>query len=138
MEALKAMYLARPIATSLASSSAHGAHRIASHSNAVAKGASTRRPLAVRAAATHGDTKEKKSYKVTVLPGDGIGPEIIGVAVDVLRLVGSQEGGSQSFHETLRSAVQFRAILGFCNAQLEYFVVGNEPHSCWLIALAMP
>jgi len=27
------------------------------------------------------------------LPGDGIGPEIIGVAKDVLNLVGSQEGG---------------------------------------------
>lgn len=101
MEALKAMSLARSIATSLASSAAHGAHRIASHSNAVAKGASTRRPLAVRAAATHGDTQEKKSYKVTVLPGDGIGPEIIGVAVDVLRLVGSQEGIDFQFTEKL-------------------------------------
>ena len=39
-----------------------------------------------------GATKGDRSYKLTVLPGDGIGPEIIKVAIDVLRLVGSQEG----------------------------------------------
>ncbi|MDJ0535936.1 MAG: 3-isopropylmalate dehydrogenase [Xenococcaceae cyanobacterium MO_207.B15] len=31
-----------------------------------------------------------KQYRITLLPGDGIGPEILGVAVDVLQLVGKQ------------------------------------------------
>ena len=31
-----------------------------------------------------------KQYRSTLLPGDGIGPEILGVAVDVLQLVGKQ------------------------------------------------
>lgn len=57
-----------------------------------------RRPLVVKAAAT---TSGEKNYKVTVLPGDGIGPEIIGVAVDVLKLVGSQEGIKFEFTEKL-------------------------------------
>ncbi|CAN6454063.1 unnamed protein product [Victoria cruziana] len=33
-----------------------------------------------------------KSYKVTLLPGDGIGPEVISVAKDVLQVAGSLEG----------------------------------------------
>lgn len=36
----------------------------------------------------------ERSYKITLLPGDGIGPEIIKVAVDVLKEIGSQEGKS--------------------------------------------
>jgi isocitrate/isopropylmalate dehydrogenase len=36
----------------------------------------------------------ERSYKIALLPGDGIGPEIIKVAVDVLREIGSQEGES--------------------------------------------
>ncbi|XP_077244584.1 3-isopropylmalate dehydrogenase, chloroplastic-like [Tasmannia lanceolata] len=33
-----------------------------------------------------------KRYNITLLPGDGIGPEVISVAKDVLTLIGSQEG----------------------------------------------
>lgn len=33
-----------------------------------------------------------RSYKITLLPGDGIGPEIIKPAVDVLVEIGKQEG----------------------------------------------
>ncbi|KAF3782903.1 3-isopropylmalate dehydrogenase [Nymphaea thermarum] len=33
-----------------------------------------------------------KSYKLTLLPGDGIGPEVVSVAKDVLLLAGSLEG----------------------------------------------
>ncbi|KAG0562693.1 hypothetical protein M758_9G091200 [Ceratodon purpureus] len=101
MEALKAMSLARPVATSLASCAAHGAQRVALQGTNVVVKAHSRRPVAVRAAGGNGDAKERKSYKVTVLPGDGIGPEIIGVAVDVLRLVGSQEGINFEFTEKL-------------------------------------
>lgn len=33
-----------------------------------------------------------KSYKITLLPGDGIGPEVISVAKNALQLVASIEG----------------------------------------------
>lgn len=100
MEVLRGMSLVRPGMVCLSSSALHGACGIASQGNVAVKGArnvQSRRPLVVRAATTNGDVKEK-NYKVTVLPGDGIGPEIIGVAVDVLKLVGSQEGGRRCFH----------------------------------------
>jgi 3-isopropylmalate dehydrogenase len=33
-----------------------------------------------------------RSYNITLLPGDGIGPEVVAVAKDVLSLAGSLEG----------------------------------------------
>lgn len=50
------------------------------------------------AAAQHSDGR---SYKVTLLSGDGIGPEILKVAVDVLKLVARQEGMTLSFQDGL-------------------------------------
>lgn len=53
------------------------------------------RPNRVRGArivASSSGPGANKTYRITLLPGDGIGPEILPVAVDVLRLVGSQEG----------------------------------------------
>ncbi|MBW4681960.1 MAG: 3-isopropylmalate dehydrogenase [Microcoleus vaginatus WJT46-NPBG5] len=40
-------------------------------------------------------------YRITLLPGDGIGPEIMAVAVDVLKLVGQQLDLSFEFQEAL-------------------------------------
>lgn len=40
-----------------------------------------------------------RSYQITLLPGDGIGPEIMAVAVNVLNQVGSQAGIEFSFTE---------------------------------------
>ena len=40
-------------------------------------------------------------YRIILLPGDGIGPEIIAVAVDVLKLVGKQCNLAFSFEEAL-------------------------------------
>ncbi|MGB3787988.1 MAG: 3-isopropylmalate dehydrogenase [Phormidesmis sp.] len=40
-----------------------------------------------------------QSYQITLLPGDGIGPEIMSVAVDVLRQVGEQENIQFEFTE---------------------------------------
>lgn len=68
---------------------------VASQGNFVkaARNLQSRRSLVVRAAATtNGDVKKEKSYKVTLLPGDGIGPEIMEVAVKVLKEIGSQHG----------------------------------------------
>lgn len=40
-------------------------------------------------------------YQITLLPGDGIGPEIMAVAVQVLKVVGEQQGLDFSFQEAL-------------------------------------
>ncbi|MBI3755006.1 MAG: 3-isopropylmalate dehydrogenase [Deltaproteobacteria bacterium] len=42
-----------------------------------------------------------KSYNITVLPGDGIGPEIIGEAVKVLRAVGKKYNLKFDLHDAL-------------------------------------
>jgi 3-isopropylmalate dehydrogenase len=41
----------------------------------------------------------ERSYSVTLLPGDGIGPEVVAVAKDVLSLTGSLEGIKFQFKE---------------------------------------
>ena len=41
------------------------------------------------------------SYKITVLPGDGIGREVTGEAVRILELVGKKYGFDFEFHEKL-------------------------------------
>lgn len=42
-----------------------------------------------------------KTYRITLLPGDGIGPEIIAVSVDLLKKVGQQLDLSFEFQEAL-------------------------------------
>ena len=42
-----------------------------------------------------------KQYRITLLPGDGIGPEIMDVAVDVLQLIGKQRDIEFSFDQAL-------------------------------------
>ncbi|NES19108.1 MAG: 3-isopropylmalate dehydrogenase [Symploca sp. SIO3E6] len=42
-----------------------------------------------------------QSYRITLLPGDGIGPEIMAVAVEVLQVIGQQLDLSWEFTETL-------------------------------------
>lgn len=42
-----------------------------------------------------------QSFKITLLPGDGIGPEIMAVAVDVLNAIGKQSDLSFEFEEAL-------------------------------------
>lgn len=51
------------------------------------------------AAAAAADPPAKKTYSVTVLPGDGIGPEVISVAKNVLTLAASYEGVQFRFQE---------------------------------------
>ncbi|KHN41883.1 3-isopropylmalate dehydrogenase, chloroplastic [Glycine soja] len=53
-------------------------------------------PLSLRCCAS-----PPSSYSITLIPGDGIGPEIISVAKDVLVLVGSLEGIKFEFQEVL-------------------------------------
>ena len=40
-----------------------------------------------------------QNYRITLLPGDGIGPEIMAVAVDVLKLIGKQHNLNFQFQE---------------------------------------
>lgn len=42
-----------------------------------------------------------QNYRITLLPGDGIGPEIMAIAVDVLQVVGQQLDLSFTFQEAL-------------------------------------
>lgn len=42
-----------------------------------------------------------QNYRITLLPGDGIGPEIMAVAVDVLKIIGKQLDLSFEFTEAL-------------------------------------
>src|SRR5919202_3111354 len=42
-----------------------------------------------------------QSYRITLLPGDGIGPEIIAVAVDVIGVIGEQLEIGFEFQEAL-------------------------------------
>ena len=46
-----------------------------------------------------------QNYRITLLPGDGIGPEIIAVAVDVLKSVGGQLDIAFDFQEALIGGV---------------------------------
>ncbi|MGB5973726.1 MAG: isocitrate/isopropylmalate family dehydrogenase, partial [Nodosilinea sp.] len=46
-------------------------------------------------------TAMTSSYRITLLPGDGIGPEIMAVAVDVLKTVGGQMNLAFEFEEAL-------------------------------------
>ncbi|HSM82253.1 MAG TPA: isocitrate/isopropylmalate family dehydrogenase, partial [Nodosilinea sp.] len=41
------------------------------------------------------------TYRITLLPGDGIGPEIMAVAVDVLKAIGGQMDLAFEFEEAL-------------------------------------
>ncbi|KAL4292189.1 hypothetical protein AHAS_Ahas18G0003200 [Arachis hypogaea] len=58
------------------------------------------RPASVRCSAAAAPPS-KRSYTITLLPGDGIGPEVISVAKDVLVLAGSFEGITYEFREML-------------------------------------
>uniref|UniRef100_I1MCD0 3-isopropylmalate dehydrogenase n=1 Tax=Glycine max TaxID=3847 RepID=I1MCD0_SOYBN len=86
-------------------------------------------PLSLRCSAAPSSSKPTRSYSITLIPGDGIGPEIISVAKDVLVLAGYLEGIKYDFremlmggaaldatglplpHETLSAAKQSHAVL---------------------------
>jgi 3-isopropylmalate dehydrogenase len=50
-----------------------------------------------------------KTYQITLLPGDGIGPEIMAVAVDVLKVVAAQEQLNLEFQTALIGGVAYEA-----------------------------
>jgi hypothetical protein len=74
-------------------------------------GSSTRK-LVVEASSGSGASKVKNSrrYNITLLPGDGIGPEIMRVAVDVLKAVGTLEGIQFEFTEKLVGGAAIDAV----------------------------
>jgi 3-isopropylmalate dehydrogenase len=49
-------------------------------------------------------------YRITLLPGDGIGPEIMAVAVDVLKVVAQQENLNFEFQEALIGGAAIDAV----------------------------
>lgn len=44
------------------------------------------------ATATFRCSAAARSYSITLLPGDGVGPEVVAVAKDVLSVAGAKEG----------------------------------------------
>ncbi|KDO41815.1 hypothetical protein CISIN_1g024132mg [Citrus sinensis] len=56
------------------------------------------KPARIRCAAA-ATAPPTKRYSITLLPGDGIGPEVIAVAKNVLKLAGSLEGIEFAFQE---------------------------------------
>lgn len=50
-----------------------------------------------------------RSYRITLLPGDGIGPEVVAVAKDVLSVAGSKEGVELRFQEMLMAGAALDA-----------------------------
>ncbi|CAM6087838.1 unnamed protein product [Calypogeia fissa] len=48
--------------------------------------------MARAASGAEQETQKNRSYRIVTLPGDGVGPEIMTVAVDILRSVGKQHG----------------------------------------------
>ncbi|KAF7814455.1 3-isopropylmalate dehydrogenase, chloroplastic-like [Senna tora] len=59
------------------------------------------RPSVVRCSAAAASSPSKRSYSITLLPGDGIGPEVTAIAKNVLVLAGSLEGIKFDFREML-------------------------------------
>ncbi|GJZ64563.1 3-isopropylmalate dehydrogenase 2, chloroplastic-like protein [Tanacetum coccineum] len=59
-----------------------------------------KKPIIIRCCSST-TTAAKKSYNITLLPGDGIGPEVISVAKNVLNLAASIEGIEFKFNEKL-------------------------------------
>ena len=55
-------------------------------------------PLRPRQMASFRCSAAARSYNITLLPGDGIGPEVVAVAKDVLSLAGALEGKLISRH----------------------------------------
>lgn len=51
-----------------------------------------------------------QQYRITLLPGDGIGPEIMAVAVDVLKTVGKQLNIEFEFQEALMGGAAIDAV----------------------------
>jgi 3-isopropylmalate dehydrogenase len=51
-----------------------------------------------------------QTYRITLLPGDGIGPEIMAVAVDVLKVVANQEHLNFEFQEALIGGAAIDAV----------------------------
>ena len=48
-------------------------------------------------------------YRITLLPGDGIGPEIMAVAVEVMQVIGKQLNLSFEFEEALLGGAAIEA-----------------------------
>lgn len=51
-----------------------------------------------------------QSYQITLLPGDGIGPEIMAVTVDILKVVGQQQDLDFEFQEALIGGAALDAV----------------------------
>ncbi|KAK8951329.1 hypothetical protein KSP39_PZI003176 [Platanthera zijinensis] len=63
------------------------------------RSAGARRPASIRCSTSQ--PPRPRRYRITLLPGDGIGPEVVSVAKDVLSIAGALEGIEFSYSELL-------------------------------------
>ena len=63
-------------------------------------------PKPTRISCAAAKAKPPTRYNITLLPGDGIGPEIVSITKDVLKLTGSLEG-------SLYSLISVFLLLGY-------------------------
>ncbi|KAF7826651.1 3-isopropylmalate dehydrogenase, chloroplastic-like [Senna tora] len=63
------------------------------------------RPSVVRCSAAAAASPSKRSYSITLLPGDGIGPEVTAIAKNVLVLAGSLEARMEHLEASVDTAV---------------------------------
>jgi 3-isopropylmalate dehydrogenase len=80
---------------------------------------------------------------IAVLPGDGVGPEVMTQARNVLQAVGERFGDGFNFDEGFIGGVAtdgvgralsyeaLRTIVGYAEARLERRIVLNMPRSDW-------
>jgi 3-isopropylmalate dehydrogenase len=84
----------------------HGFTRVSSPLNAPARGGSR----VVRGRVLSMAVGRKDSYRVTLLPGDGIGPEITVATVGVLNTLGKKMGFTLNFDEALIGGAALDAV----------------------------
>ncbi|KAF7034159.1 LOW QUALITY PROTEIN: hypothetical protein CFC21_045209 [Triticum aestivum] len=71
---------------------------------------SGRRSAGAAATATFRCSAAARSYSITLLPGDGVGPEVVAVAKDVLSVAGAKEGVELRFREMLMGGAALDAV----------------------------
>ncbi|GKE43094.1 3-isopropylmalate dehydrogenase, chloroplastic-like protein [Tanacetum coccineum] len=76
-----------------------------------------KKPIIIRCCSST-TTAAKKSYNITLLPGDGIGPEVISVAKNVLNLAASIEGSESNLNLNLNSTCTSKYSVEKCDSHL--------------------
>ena len=87
-------------------------------------GAAARRPMVTfRCSAA-----ARSCYNITLLPGDGIGPEVVDVAKDVLFVAGAKEGKQSKLNSPSSSALSSECTTRMTT--IHFFPLAPQASSC--------